>query len=163
MNYHARKKLRDAVRGGLDAAKPPGVLGVYETKTRALVSKKLPALVVWVESENAELLAKSGTKDDPDNMTHERQVTLQVIALAPADAADDPGESLLDTLEAIALDVESRMPQLLRKWVSDYEPPETSFEEIDDETANRQFVGMVLEFLIPYETTQSDLSSPASV
>ena len=141
MTLHARAKIRDeflTVLTGIEPAKT----NVFDSVAKAVESKKIPAIVVWLSKESAEILDAG---NDQDGRIIERVVSVEIRCLAES----------MDDAETLAFAVEERMASLGKALLfREYDPPETTLEEVRE--GEVPYFGITLAFDVTYTTAETN-------
>lgn len=149
MPSHIRKQVRDAVKTALTGLATTGP-NVWSGRVAPLTSSERPGLMIFLNIED-------GASDAMGTM--QRNGRLRIEGLA------EGNDELIDTLDQIALEVETAIPAapgLLALLMAEPDPPNTTIV-VDDPTAgaSRRTGSVIVEFPIQYRTTLGDPSSKA--
>lgn len=121
MADHCRKQIRDAVQAYL-AANVTTAISVLAGRVHPAEKQILPALLIYTNAESIEDMAKATTGRD---RKLSRTLTMTIEALAM-------GDDVIDTLDAIAAQVEPLAMAAVPAWVKEIELTETAVELTGD-------------------------------
>lgn len=146
MADHCRKQIRDAIQAYL-AANVTTALSVISGRVHPLdVDLPKPAILIFTAEESAEDITKRAGATR--NRTLARTLTLTVEGHAA-------GDDVIDTLDAIATEIEPQVVEAVPAWVKEITLTDTTIEMTGEAV---EPVGMVrLQFEVVYH---ADMATP---
>ncbi len=150
MADHCRKQIRDTIAAYL-AANLATVLSVEVGHVHPLANDAatLPALLIFTNEESAEDLTKATATSKDRKIARALTVTMQAHAT---------GQSVVDTLDGIAAEVEAALLAAVPAWVKEVEFKSTTVELSGEPV---EPVGMMtLEYAVVYHTNMATPDTP---
>lgn len=149
MADHCRKQIRDALQAYL-AANVTTAVSVISGRVHPIETAILPALLIYTNEETAEDIGKnSGTGQD---RKIERTLTLTVEGYAT-------GDTVIDTLDGMAAEVEPLVVAGLPAWVKETSLMETAVELTGEA---QEPAGMIrLTYEVIYHANMATPDTPA--